>query len=591
MIPRIEANFPGPSGSRRIRSIPSIPSLFPSAFIGDIRGCVSSSLPSASLCVICGWVFFPLLVQAEPPTPIVLRDVADEAGVSFRFDNGTRGRYDLPEIMGGGVALIDGDGNGRLDLFFCNGGPIVKEPGQEADDSPCRYYRNNGDGTFTDATATARAPGPGYAMGAAVGDFDGDGRDDLFVTGWRDQRLYRNLGGGRFDDLTARAGLTSTLWSTSAAWADLDGDGDLDLYVAGYLDYDPASAPFCAAPDGRRDYCGPEDFPAQPDRLYRNNGDGTFTDVARAAGIDLPEGRGLGVVVADLTGDARPDVFVANDGTACWLFENLGGLRFREVAGSAGLAFDGQGQALSGMGASVGDLDGDGRSDLAVTNFLGRPTVAFRSLGAGSFVDASAPLGLSTATRGVLGFGLGLVDLDADGRLDLVQVNGHVLDRARLGVPFAMRPTLLQGARDRFEDASAGSAPWSTRPVLGRGLAVGDLDGDGRPDLVVNALDAPAAVLRNLSPGRSAAVALVGRGRRTPFGARLRATIAGRVVVRDLPGGGSYLSASERAVYLGLGTSLRIDRLDVTWPGGETESWTDLPATPSVRLVAGTGRP
>ena len=542
---------------------------------------------SVIFCVACGWASPISVLRAASPAPIILRDVSAGAGVTFRFETGSRGRHELPEIMGGGVALIDGDGDGRLDLFFCNGGPIDGP----IDNSPCRYYRNLGAGAFANETARARAPGPVYAMGAAVGDYDGDGRDDLFVTGWRDQRLYRNAGGGQFDDVTERAGLQSNVWSTSAAWADLDGDGDLDLYVAAYLDFDAAHAPFCAAPDGFRDYCGPEDFPAQPDRLYRNNGDGTFTDVSRSAGIDLPEGRGLGVVVADLTGDARPDVFVANDGTPCWLFENLGGLRFREVGQAAGVAVDGQGQALAGMGAAVGDLDGDGRSDLVVTNFLGRSTVAFQAQGGGAFLDASAPVGLTATTRRVNGFGLALVDLDADGRLDLVQANGHVLDRARLGVPFAMRPTLLRNAGDRFEDVSTGAGPWFSRTILGRGLAVGDLDGDGRPDLVVSALDAPVALLRNESPGRSVAVELVGgRTRQTPFAARLRATVAGRVVVRDIVGGGSYLSASDRRVYLGLGDALRIDRIDVTWPGGEVESWTDLPATASVKLVAGTGK-
>ncbi|HWE39488.1 MAG TPA: CRTAC1 family protein [Isosphaeraceae bacterium] len=485
--------------------------------------------------------------------------------------------------MGGGVALIDADGDGRLDLFFCNGGPIV----DGGDDPPCRLFINKGDGTFADATAKARAPGPSYAMGAAVGDVDGDGKDDLFVTGWRDQRLYRNLGGGRFEDVTDRAGLESNAWSTSAAFADLDGDGDLDLYVCNYLDFDPRRAPVCLAPDGRRDYCGPEDFASQADRLYRNNGDGIFDDVTKDAGIDLPDGRGLGVLIADLVGDGKPDIVVANDGTACWLFENRGGLRFREVGRAAGVAFDGAGEPLAGMGVALGDLDGDGRSDLVVTNFLGRSTVAFRALGRDQYIDASTTFGLKAATRDVLGFGVALADFDADGRLDLIQADGHVLDRDRLGVPFAMKPTLLRNVGKRLV-RSEGASPWFDRPILGRGLAVGDLDGDLRPDAVVAALDAPAALLRNKSGGGHFLV--VDLDGRSAVGAHVRATVGGRTLVRDAVAGGSYLAASDRRIYLGLGDARRVDRLEIAWPSGRVESWEGLEAGKVARLVEGSGK-
>jgi len=532
-------------------------------------------------------------VGADRPGPaIALRDVAAEAGVRFRFDAGARGKHDLPEIMGGGVTLIDADGDGRLDIYLCNGGPIVPGPGR--DDPPCRLYLNQGNWTFVDATDRADAPGPGYAMGAAVGDTDGDGRDDLLVTGWRGQRLYRNLGGGRFADATDRAGLASGLWGTSAAFADLDGDGDLDLYVANYLEYDPAAPPYCAAPDGRRDYCGPEEFPAEPDRLYRNDGAGRFVDVSRAAGIDLPGGRGLGVLVADLTGDGRPDIYVANDGSPCWLFENRGGLKFAEVGAAAGVALDGRGDPLAGMGVGLGDLDGDGRPDLAVGNFLGRSTVAFRALGAGRFADASAPLGLASATRGVTGFGLAVEDFDGDGRPDLLQANGHVLDRARLGVPTAMRPTLLRNLGDRLADAGAGAGAWFARPILGRGLAVGDLDNDGRPDAVVAALEAPAAVLRNESTGGPwLALDLVGRAPspRSAVGAKVRAAVGGRILAREVIGGGSYLAASGRRVCLGLDGAGAVGRLEVTWPSGRVEAWHDLAGGRVVRLEEGTGAP
>lgn len=488
--------------------------------------------------------------------------------------------------MGGGVGLIDIDGDGLLDVYLTNGGPI--EPGGGAPDSPCRLYRNLGGWRFQDITATANCPGPGYAMGVAVGDHDGDGRDDLFVTGWREQRLYRNVGGGRFEDVTDRAGLLSDRWSTSAAFADLDRDGDLDLYVCCYVAYDAARAPYCSAPDGRRDYCGPEAFDAQRHRLYRNNGEGTFTDVSDSAGIAVPEGPGLGVLVADLTGDDRLDIFVANDGTACRLFENRGDLRFIEVGETAGVAFDGAGGVLAGMGTALGDIDGDGRAEVLVGNFLGRSTIAFQPLGAGRYRDASTAFGLVAATRSVLGFGLGLADFDGDGRLDLLQANGHVLDRERLGEPLAMRPTLLRNEDGRFVDASGDAGPFFSRPVLGRGVAIGDLDHDGRPDAVVAALDAPTAVLRNESPGgRWLAIRLDGAGQ--GIGARVRVRQGDRDQVHVVPGGGSYLSSSGRALHVGLGTSRSIDLIEVGWPSGRREVFGPFPAG-SVRLREGTGR-
>ena len=499
----------------------------------------------------------------------VFEDMAGTSGVEFRFHSGSRGKHDLPEIMGGGVSLLDADGDGHLDIFLCDGGPIGKAPG--AEDPPCRLFLNRGGWRFTDVTETAGAPGPSYAMGAAVGDVNCDGLPDLFVTGWRDQRLYENRGGGRFADVTEAAGLVSNLWSTSAAFADLDGDGDIDLYVCNYLSYDPRTAPFCAAPDGEADYCGPEDFPAQADHLYRNDGEGRFSEVSQSAGFGDRKARGLGVVVADMVGDSRPDLFVANDGTACSLLENRGAMRFVERGVPSGVAFDGEGRALAGMGVACGDLDGDGRLDLLASNFLGRSTIAFQNLGTGQFLDVSGAIGLGVATRSVLGFGLALEDFDGDGDLDLLQANGHVLDRARLGEPLTMKTSLLAWRSGRFRDVGATAGPFFGRPILGRGVAVGDLDGDGKPDAVVATLDGPVALLRNVTPGaRFLSVDLETEA--SAIGATLHASIRGKKVVKPVIGGGSYLAASSRTIWIGLASG-PVETLEVAWPSGRIRKY------------------
>lgn len=521
----------------------------------------------------------PSLAQTQPATgqkpvtTITLVDKSPTAGIPFRFYSGTRNKHDLPEIMGGGVAIFDADSDGLLDFYFCNGGPI--DPGSTNPDPPSRLYRNIGHWKFEDITGTANAPGPSYAMGTAVGDFDGDHRPDLLVTGWGDQRLYKNLGNGRFEDVTKQAGLESKSWSTSAAFADLDGDGDQDLYVATYVDFDPKSAPFCAAPDGARDYCGPEDFQAQPDHLYRNNGNGTFTDVSQTAGITRPEGRGLGVLIAELTGDNRPDIYVANDSSPCWLFANKGNLEFDEIAEEAGVARDANGQVLSGMGIAAGDLDCDGLTDLVVTNFFGRSTVAFRAQGnpPGTFRDASSWLGLTTATRQVLGFGVILTDIDGDGRPDLLEANGHVQDRARLKTPFAMRPSLLHNLEFPLENTAPAAGTWLDNPTLGRGLAAADLDNDNRPDVVMTSLDAPPTLLKNeATTNHFVSLDLVDRHGRPAYGARVLITAGGRVQAAALASGGSYLCSAPPRLSFGLGAATTVSRIDILWPWGDKTS-------------------
>ncbi|HEX8199241.1 MAG TPA: VCBS repeat-containing protein, partial [Isosphaeraceae bacterium] len=343
---------------------------------------------------------------ASGPSP-AFTDDAEAVGLQFVFDNGRSPLRQLPETMSGGLALLDYDGDGWLDVYLVQGGPFPPSPGSLPNGD--RLFRNRGDGSFEDATTRAGLadlPG-GYGHGVAVGDVDNDGHPDLFVTRWRSYALWRNRGDGTFADATAAAGLGGDRdWPTSAAFADLDGDGDLDLYVCHYLAWDTEHPRLCRREGGRDyQYCNPRLFPSRPDHLFRNDG-GRFVDATAESGIVDADGRGLGVVAADVDGDGRTDLYVANDLSANFLFRNLGGLRFEEIGHPAGVAAAADGGYRAGMGIARGDLDGDGRLDLAVTNFYGEGTTFYRNLGRGLFCDHSAAIGLARATRYRLGFGI-----------------------------------------------------------------------------------------------------------------------------------------------------------------------------------------
>ncbi|WP_337173161.1 FG-GAP-like repeat-containing protein [Paludisphaera sp.] len=527
-------------------------------------------------------------VATASPVPGYVDD-APARGLTFTFDNGKSDLRQLPETMSGGVGLLDYDGDGWLDVYAVQGGPFPPPPS-----SPCadRLFRNRGDGTFEDVSERAgltKLPG-GYGHGVAVGDFDGDGHADLFITRWRRYALYRNRGDGTFEDATETVGLGGDRdWPTSAAFADLDGDGDLDLYVCHYLRWDESNPARCPAPDGRGlSYCDPRDFPAIGDRLYRNDG-GRFVDVTEEAGIVDPDGRGLGVVAADLDDDGLVDLFVANDTTSNLFFRNLGGMRFAEQGMEAGLAASGRGGYLAGMGIACGDLDGDGRVDLAVTNFHGESTTLYHNHGGGLFSDRSVPSGLAAATRYVLGFGLAALDADGDGRLDLAQANGHVNDYSP-AIRYAMPTQLFLGDdRGRLRDVSAeAGAPWSV-PLVGRGLAAGDLDGDGRPEILVTADAAPLACFHQISsPGRNVEFRLVGKeSNRDGVGARLTVTAGGRRQTAVRFGGGSYQSAGSPFVHFGLGPAATIDRLEVAWPSGRVDVFENLDADRLYQITEG----
>ena len=516
---------------------------------------------------------------------LAFTDDAEAVGLRFSYDNAETPIHQLPEPFGGGVALLDYDGDGWLDVYCVQGGPFTRPSDLRSPSlvSGDRLFHNRGDGTFEDVTEESgidRFP-RGHGHGVAVGDVDGDGYPDLFITRWRSYALYRNRGDGTFEDVTNAWGLGGRRdWPTSAALADLDGDGDLDLYICHYAAWDLENPRICRDPSTKVYLnCNPLDAEALPDHLYRNDG-GRLVDVTTTAGIVDRDGRGLGVVAADLDDDGRVDLFVANDSSANFLFRNLGGMRFEEVGHAAGVAGNASGMYHAGMGVAAGDLDGDGRIDLAVTNFYGESTTFYRNLGGCLFTDATAAVGLAVASRRLLGFGVAFLDANNDGRLDLASANGHVND-LRPNYPYRMpAQLLLGGANGRLTDVTdRAGGPWPV-PRMGRGLAVGDLDNDGRDDVLILSHNQPLAYLHNRTRGgRFLTLRLMARApNRDGVGAKVAIVSDGRHRVAWRVGGGSYQSASDPRIHFGLGEADRIDAIEVTWPSGRIDRYQDLRA-------------
>jgi enediyne biosynthesis protein E4 len=527
-------------------------------------------------------------------------DDAERAGLSFVYDNGHSGRKQPPppEAMGGGVGLLDYDGDGWLDVYVVQGGPFPS--GQSSTQEGDRLFRNKGDGTFEDVTERAGIAGlgRGYGHGVAVGDYDNDGKADLFITRWRSYALYRNKGDGTFEDATARAGLGGERdWPTSAAFADLDGDGDLDLYVCHYLAYDETNPRRCAHPDSpSRHDCNPLDFEALPDHVFRNVA-GRFVDVTEAAGMLEHAGRGLGVVAADLDGDGRVDLYVANDMSANYLYRNLGGFRFEEVGMLSGAAASAEGGYKAGMGIACGDLDGDGRLDLAVTNYYGESTTFYRNLGGGMFADHTEAIGMAAPTRFLLGFGISFLDADNDGRLDVLSANGHVHDR-RPQYPWMMPLQLLTaGASGRLLDASARGGDPFRPPHLGRGFAAGDLDNDGKLDALVVCQNEPMVYLHNRTgsaneAGHFVVLGLEGtKSNRDGVGAIVNVRAGSKNWIAPRLGGGNYQAAGDPRLHIGLGTATRLDQVEVRWPSGKIDRYAAFDADTGYLLREGADTP
>jgi hypothetical protein len=507
----------------------------------------------------------------------VFVDVAESAGIAWAINRIASGGSNLVETMGGGGGFVDLDRDGLLDVYLVSYTMERQADGRVPRDA---LYRNRGDGTFTDVTARAGLGGPMRGMGLAVGDYDNDGWPDLYVSGYRTHRLYHNQRNGSFADVTASSGLPSSAWGTSAAWFDYDADGDLDLFVCHYLDVDP-DAPLPCQMIRDRPFCSIDRFRGSPSALYRNDG-GRFTDVSAAAGVARGEGKALGVVAADLDGDGRIDLFVANDTSPNLLYRNRGDGTFAEVGLEAEVAFDPAGRARGAMGVDVADYDGDGRFDLTVTNFTRQGQSLFRNAGGLVFRDAAREAGIAEPSLPMSGFGARFLDEDNDGLVDLAVANGHPFEPVATvwpGITYAEPGFLFENTGHGFRDAAGERAPALARPMAGRGLATGDFDNDGDPDILVMGVGERPRLLRNDGGNRNHWLGVVlegARGNRDGVGAVALVTAGGRQRVKVRAGGTSYLSASDPRLLFGLGTAARVERLEVRWPSGQVTLLNDV---------------
>jgi hypothetical protein len=517
----------------------------------------------------------PAAKAKDSGCPVVFTDVAASAGLAFTHDRGGTPEHQLPETMGSGVAWLDYDNDGWMDLYVVQSGPFPESGSSRAQD---RLFHNNGDGTFTDVTAKAGLKDTAYGMGVIAADYDNDGYTDLFVTNFGHNILYHNNGDGTFTDVTAKAGVAGSGWSTSAAFADFDGDGLLDLFVVRYVEYSVEKNYFCGdVRSGRREYCSPKIYPPVHNLLYHNNGNGTFTDISQASGIAATLGKGLGVVVADFDDDGKPDIYVANDTTMNFLFHNLGGNRFEDVSVMSGAALNAAGRPFGGMGVNAGDLAGEGRMDIVVANFEAEWNSYFHNLGSAVFEDRSGPSGFGPPAFKFSGFGLNLLDASNAGRLDAFIANGHVSEAPSMeGVTYAERPFLMwNDGKGHFVEKGCGD-PFR-RELVGRGSALADYDNDGDLDIAVSNSGGPLELLRN--DGKHGGwIGFTLRGRksnRQGIGARLTLTTDAGKQVRESRSGDSYLSSSDPRIHFGLGGAAA-KVLTIRWPSGIVQEVRDL---------------
>ncbi len=525
-----------------------------------------------------------LRAAGGPDPGFRLADITRAAGLDFRHNSGAFGAKYLPETLGPGSAFLDFDGDGLLDILILNGSDW---PGHgRGGGAGLRLYRNNGNGTFTDVTQKAGLAVPLYGMGVAVGDFNNDGFPDIYVTAVGQSRLFQNTGKGTFVDVTQKSGLGGrTGLSTSALWFDYDRDGLLDLFVCNYVQWSADHDVFCSVDGKNKSYCTPEAYHGSTCWLFRNRGNGTFEDVTAKSGIFDTSSKSLGVAMLDMGGDGWPDLFVANDTQPNKLYRNQKNGTFEDIAVQAGVAFSDDGKARAGMGVDVADFDNSGTAGIAITNFDDEMMALYHAGKNGAFVDVAGRAGISVPSRRRLGFGCCFADMNLDGHLDLVAVNGHIDETVRNiagNHGYAQAPHLfLNDGHGGFRDVATEVGGGFATPRVGRGLAYGDIDGDGDVDLLLTTNGGPAYLYRNDVAAGAKSLRLKLRGvksNREAIGAVVRVTTAEGTQSRMVKTGSSYLSQSELALTFGLGKRDRAERVVVQWPSGGVQEFKGVAA-------------
>ena len=558
--------------------------------------------PAAVFLALGVALFFSAFAGTSAPAPasppgVTFRDITQQAGIHFVHNNGAFGKKYLPETLGPGVAFIDYDNDGWPDIFLVNG---MDWPGHVRKHSMPKLYHNNHDGTFTDVTHKAGLDAEEmFGMGVAAGDFDNDGNEDLFVTAYGQSRLFHNNGNGTFTDVTQRAGLGGVKeFSTGAAWVDYDKDGRLDLVVANYVQWSPETDLYCTLDGKSKSYCTPESYKGTAVRLWHNRGDGTFEDATRKAGLGDPTSKTLGIAVLDYDGDGWPDLLLSNDTQPNKLYRNNGNGTFTEKAVLAGVAFSEDGVARAGMGVDTADYDRSGHPSLLITNFANQMLSLYHNEGSGLFVDEAPRSEIGRASLLTLGFGCFFFDYDLDGWPDVFVANGHIdpdIQRVQANVKYAMPPHLFRNTgKGKFEEVTKSVGAAFAAPRVARGAAYADIYNDGRLDVLMATNGGPAVLFRNeatdAAANHSLRVELVGtKSNRDGIGAVVRVTASGGTQTQMVRSGSSYLSASELVLTFGLGQLDKAERVDILWPSGQRDQVNNVAAGETIVVTEGKG--